>query len=223
MADAVNLVHTKMDMLQRNLEVGTFRDLDFVKVTTVLNDDENLKEDPSYKREAEAVSVSFNASTYKWDSTSTYIYKDADLESSEKKTVFYRSNISSENELELDKVYLVASYTNATETSDWVVIETGGGGSSPLVLLKSTSPSEVNGEYLADIIADPIGQSVITSNVTVKAPQLKFGTLPLGGSEVTSIWRAAETSNYADPNKVANAAGGNPPSTIYEIYPAVWY
>lgn len=107
----------------------------------------------------------------------------------------------------------------------------GGGANLPLIMLKGESPSEEPGEFLADIIDNRIDRNVIKANVTAKDPQIRFGTLPTEGDDVTRFWRALEVPNLEGSNAVENAdedavpAEGEEEVTLpvyYEFNAGVW-
>jgi len=80
-------------------------------------------------------------------------------------TVFMTSNISSPSAMAVDDIVLLQHYPHLSETSDWLVVETGGGGSRSYVIITAvTSPSL----YTGNVITSPDDSTVIDTGVTIK-------------------------------------------------------
>lgn len=100
-------------------------------------------------------------------------------------------------------------------------IRTGGAGSTRvLVRLNADSVSTNAGEYAGDIVSQRTSTgNILTANVTIWAPQINEGDLPLTGTATGRFYRADSVANATD---IANAVGGDVPDTIYEIEPPVF-
>ena len=103
-------------------------------------------------------------------------------------------------------------------------IRTGGGAGSTRVLvrLNADSVSSNAGEYGGDIVSQRTSTgNILTANVTIWAPQINEGDLPLTGTATGRFYRADSVANVTD---IANAfdAGEPAPDTIYEIEPPVF-
>ena len=103
-------------------------------------------------------------------------------------------------------------------------VRTGGGAGSTRVLvrLNADSVSGNAGEYAGDIVTQRLATGVIvTANVTIWAPQINEGDLPLTGTKTGRFYRADSVANVTS---IADAfdAGEPAPGTIYEIEPPVF-
>ena len=92
-------------------------------------------------------------------------------------SIFFRSNVVSSSKMTVDKVYLVISYPNASESSDWLVVETGGGGSRAYVIITAvTDPAN----YVGDVITGPDDATIITVGVAIKVKNATANEFAIG-------------------------------------------
>ena len=105
-------------------------------------------------------------------------------------------------------------------------VRTGGSGGSTRVLvrLNADSVSTNAGEYAGDIVTRRTSTGNIVTggaNVTIWAPQINEGDLPLTGTKSGRFYRADSVDNVTS---IADAfdAGEPAPATIYEIAPPVF-
>jgi hypothetical protein len=103
-------------------------------------------------------------------------------------------------------------------------VRTGGSGGSTRVLvrLNANSVSTNAGEYAGDIVTQRTSTgNIVTANVTIWAPQVNEGDLPLTGTKSGRFYRADSVANVTDIEDAVSALA-DPPATIYEIQPSVF-
>lgn len=125
----------------------------FVKITELVADSDD--------KEAKATEVIWNAITkaYEAPEKDPIIY-DSDLLDSAGATVFNTSNITANSAMAVNDIKMIISYPNASETSDWLVVETGGGG-SPIITLRINT--KINGtNYGCDIVDNRRDKNITT-------------------------------------------------------------
>jgi hypothetical protein len=115
----------------------------YAKITSLINTATEADEG----KEAKGVEVVFNGSGYSFGEVSEDpLLYDADMLDSKDATVFTRNNISSKTAMAVDDIVKISHYPNLSETSDWLVEETGGAGNTALctVLSERADPNEFN-------------------------------------------------------------------------------
>jgi hypothetical protein len=102
-------------------------------------------------------------------------------------------------------------------------IRTGGAGSvRVLVRLNADSVSTNAGEYAGDIVTQRTNTgNVVTANVTIWAPQVNEGDLPLTGTKSGRFYRADSVANVTGIEDAIDTEDPAP-ATIYEIAPPVF-
>jgi hypothetical protein len=124
----------------------------------------------------------------------------------------------------LETIETVNNMTGPTTQRPRRRIRTGGGGGSIRVLIRlnALSQSGEANEWAGDIVSQRLGSGVeVTEDITIWAPHMVEGELPLTGAPAARFWRADAVSNVENIPDALNAA--NPiPATVYEIYPPVF-
>jgi len=94
------------------------------------------------------------------------------------------------------------------------------GGARPLIRLNAESLSGNPGEFAGDIVLSRTDTGgVITAGITIVAPKVQQGTLPIAGGNPGRFYRADPVDNVGN---ISNALGGDVPAIVYEIEPPVW-
>lgn len=124
----------------------------------------------------------------------------------------------------LETIETVNNMTGASTQRPRRRIRTGGGGGSIRVLIRLNALSQSGNanEWAGDVVTERLSTGVETvEDITIWAPHMNEGELPLTGTTASRFWRADAVSNVEDIPDALN--GANPvPSTVYEIYPPVF-
>ncbi len=163
-SDAVRIIMTRYG-INENGAGAPNQNATFVKCTD--NTANGAAEgDDTYLKEGYGIEVEWNGDSYSWAEVTNdpIIYNNDEIESND--SIFARNNISSESALEIDEVYLVAYYPDLSETSDWVVIETGGGegGSRSYVVITAVNSAS---SYVGDVVISPDDSDVLVEGVNI--------------------------------------------------------
>jgi hypothetical protein len=81
-------------------------------------------------------------------------------------TVQYTNNITSPSDLNVDQIVRLQYYPGLSETSHWLVLETGAGSSTTLLDIQSVDSE--TGIYTGAILDNPTDQNEIATDVLIK-------------------------------------------------------
>lgn len=110
-------------------------------------------------KEAKGVEVIFDGVTFDYIAiTEDPIVYNNDASLEDDATVFSTTNITSKTAMAVDDIVKIAHYPNLSDTSDWLVEETGGSARAYVVITAVTSASV----YVGNVLKGP-GQATITS------------------------------------------------------------
>ena len=166
-------------------------------------------------KQATAVTVVYNATTRAFETDDDLIF-DSDDATADRTT----TDIFSSEAMEVDQVLKIIPYGDVSESEQWMAEQSGAGSTRVLVRLNADSVSTNAGEYAGDIVTQRTSTgNIVTANVTVWAPQIQEGDLPLTGTKSGRFYRADSVANVTN---IADAISGDPPATIYEIAPPVF-
>lgn len=139
------------------------RDAVYAKVLVPI---ETTEGEPDHKKEATAVEVVFDFNTYTFavKATNPVRYENDNLDSADA-TIFDTTNISSKSALAAGQIVELQHYPNLSETSDWLVVEGGGGASRSYVIV--TSVTDV-ANYIGNVLTSPNDATVLETGVTIQ-------------------------------------------------------
>lgn len=142
----------------------------YAKVTELITDTDD--------KEAKAVQVQFDDATKDFIAIdeSPYIFDNTELDSAGA-TAFTTTNIVSKNAMAVDQVYLLQYYPYASETSDWLVVETGGGGARAYIEITEEVETAI---YLGNILVGPEDSNILEEGVNIRAVGLVDNGLAVG-------------------------------------------
>lgn len=131
------------------------QDATYAKITALVSGSDD--------KEATGTEVFFNGATKDFSEITTDpIVYDDDASQEDGATVFSTSNISSKTAMAVDDIVKIASYPNLSDTSDWLVEETGGSARAYVVITAVTDAAN----YIGDILTGP-GGDVVTAGVSI--------------------------------------------------------
>ncbi len=171
-------------------------------------------------KQATAVTVVYNATTRAFETDDDLIF-NSDSATADRTT----TDIFSSEAMTVDQVLKIIPYGDSSESEQWMAEQSGSGGSTRvLVRLNADSVSTNAGEYAGDIVTRRTSTGNIVTggaNVTIWAPQVEEGALPLTGVLSGRFYRADSVDNVTN---IADAfdALEPAPNTIYEIQPSVF-
>jgi hypothetical protein len=124
----------------------------YVKITELISGSDD--------KEAKAEEVEWDDATKAFITPANDpIQYDNDSLDSEGATIFTTTNVSAENALSVDDIKLIIPYPNASETSDWLVVETGGGST----LINAQIVSKLSGtQYTVDLLDNRRDKNITT-------------------------------------------------------------
>lgn len=132
------------------------QDATYAKITELVSGSDD--------KEAKATEVFFDGSSKDFSEISTDpIVYDNDASLEDDATVFSTTNISSKTAMAVDDIVKIAHYPNLSDTSDWLVEETGGSARAYVVITSVTDAAT----YIGDILLGP-GGDVVTAGVSIK-------------------------------------------------------
>lgn len=133
------------------------QDATYAKITELVSGSDD--------KEAKGAEVFFDGSTKDFSliSTDPIIYdNDASLEDGA--TVFSTTNISSKTAMAVDDIVKIAHYPNLSETSDWLVEETGGGVRAYVVITTATDAEH----YIGNVLKGPGQTTIVKTDVEIQ-------------------------------------------------------
>lgn len=134
--------------------------------------------DDNDKKEATGVEVKWDDSTFDFvEVTENPVQYDIANLDSAGTTVFDTTNISSTSTMAADDIVLLQHYPNLSETSDWLVVETGGGGSRAFVVITAVTDAS---NYVGDVITSPVDPTVLKEDVAISVPGATANSFEVG-------------------------------------------
>lgn len=203
----INLVRRPAD-LSREDRIGFSTDIIWAKITDRISD-----------TEAKAIQVLRDKDGVFTDYENGLLW-DSDEDQDEKNILPNLICFEGYKFPEVDQA-VEAQYLALENEAVWIGIPPAAGGAEfDLIMLTGASVSGNNEEFQAQIIDNRIDKTPLQP-ITAYAPQLTAGTLPTSGDDVTRFWRAAPVSNA---DGIIDAYGlPDPPSTVYEFFPPIWF
>lgn len=132
------------------------QDAVFAKITALVSGSDD--------KEATGIEVLFDGSTKDYiEKTSNPIIYDSDAASEADASIFSRKNISSKTAMAVDDIVKIAHYPNLSDTSDWLVEETGGSARAYVVITAVTDAAN----YIGDVLSGPGQTTVTNTGVTI--------------------------------------------------------
>ena len=181
----------------------------FAKVTALRADTDD--------KQATAVTVVYNATTRAFETNDELTF-DSDNATADRTT----TDIFSSEAMEVDQVLKIIPYGDSSEAEQWMAEQSGAGSTRVLIRLNADSVSANPGEYAGDIVTQRTATgNIVTANVTIWAPQINQGDLPLTGTATGRFYRADSVANVTTIGDAISALN-DPPATIYEIAPPVF-
>ena len=136
----------------------------YAKVVTPI---ETTEGEPDHKKQATAIEVVYDVATYSFvEVTVDPIRYENDNLDSAGATLFDTTNISSSSALTAGQIVELQHYPNLSETSDWLVVEGGGGGASRSYVIV-TSVTDVD-NYIGNVLTSPNDATVLETGVTIQ-------------------------------------------------------
>lgn len=134
----------------------------YAKILTLISKPEN---DPNKDKEATGVEVVWDALSFSF----TEVSKDPveynnELFEGDAATVFSASNIVSKSKMKKDDIVLLQKYPHLSDTSDWLVVETGSFGSRVWVEITEVTDAA---NYIGNSLKGP-GGDLIEEEVTIQ-------------------------------------------------------
>lgn len=119
----------------------------YAKILTILNNSGNAEHD---NKEATAVEAVWDKTNFEFKvvETNPVSYDDEGLKDSAA-TVFSTNNITSKSAMAVNDIVLLQQYPHLSETSGWLVVETGGGAEFGLCTI--TAMGDNNKEYKVNV------------------------------------------------------------------------
>jgi len=139
----------------------------YAKVVTPIEIEveEGEDDDVGNKKQATAVEVFFDVATYSFvEVEEDPIRYDKDNLDSAGATLFDTTNISSSSTLVTGQIVELQHYPNLSDTSDWLVVEGGGGAERPYVIITSVIDAE---NYVGNVLGGPADATVQETGVTI--------------------------------------------------------
>jgi len=132
-------------------------------VTTEVAEGEDADENDN--KEAKGIEVCFDSTSFNFiEVTQDPVIYDFDAQDSASATVFNLSNISSKSAMAIDDIVRIEPYANLSESSDWLVLETGETTRSYVVI---TEASEDPANYVGNVIGGPFDLAVKSEGVDI--------------------------------------------------------
>lgn len=148
----------------------------YAKITAVLDPGPPANKD----KEGMGVAVKWDAETFDWVTiTENPALYDAILLDSEGVTIFMTTNITSPSAMAVDDIVLLQHYPHLSETSDWLVVETGGGTAGTRVFIIVTAVISA-AEYTGNVVTSPDDSTIVDTAVTIKIYGGLFNALEVG-------------------------------------------
>lgn len=157
------------------------QDARYAKVLTVFNNSEDEDNDD---KEATAVEVAWSNTTYDFAVVTTNpVQYDAALLDSAGATVFSRNNITSKKAMAVDDIVELQNYPHLSETSDWLVVESGGA-ERPYVIITAVTDAA---NYIGNVLKGPTDSTVIKTGVAIKVLDATANELEVGYKSFSDV------------------------------------
>ena len=152
----------------------------YARITSVID-----AGDPDTKdKEAFGVAVKWDAATFNWvDITENPTTYDNDAYISASATMFAAKNISSKSVMAVNDIVFLQYYPALSDTSDWLVVETGGGGRAYVVITAVTDAAN----YVGDVITGPDDPTIITVGVAIKVKNATSNEFNIGYDDFADV------------------------------------
>lgn len=122
----------------------------YAKILTVFNNSGNAEHD---NKEATGVEVIWDKTKFEFKVVDTNpVSYDNDALSSSDATVFSTNNITSKTAMAVDDIVLLQQYPHLSDTSGWLVVETGGGGGTEFGLCTITATGANDKQFKVDVV-----------------------------------------------------------------------
>lgn len=145
----------------------------YAKITAVLDPGPPANKD----KEGMGVAVKWDATSFDWvPITENPALYDATLLDSDGATVFMTTNITSPSAMAVDDIVKLEHYPHLSETSDWLVVETGGGGRAYVIITAVTSPTA----YVGNVLKGPDDATVKETGVDIKVKNATANEFNIG-------------------------------------------
>jgi len=176
---------------------------------------------------AKGMAVKWDAETSDWvDNEDGAVYDYDTLtgagDSETTVTIQYTNNITSPSDLNIDQIVRLQYYPGLSDTSQWLVLETGAGSSTTLLDIQSVDSE--TGIYTGAILDNPTDQNEIATDVLIKTLEGTSNTDALLGIQTFSSKSYTEDIPE-DELEEPTEEEPNPPTTrlIYYIEPPIIY
>jgi hypothetical protein len=170
-------------------------------------------------KQGTASTVEWNATTREWVADADpWIFNTDGIGDGDNNA----TDIFSTEPLIIGQVYKIIPYGDVSESEQWMAEQSGAGSTRVLVRLNADSDSGNAGEYAGDIVTQRTSTgNIVTANVTIWAPQVNEGDLPLTGTKSGRFYRADPVVNVTGIEDAIDTEDPAP-ATIYEIAPPVF-
>ncbi len=138
----------------------------------------------SKNKEGMGIAVKWDEDLFDWvDITENPALYDNDLFMSADATIFSARNISSKSAMAVNDIVFLQYYPALSETSDWLVVETGGGSRAYVVITSVTDAAN----YIGDVIVGPNDPTILTADVEIKVQGATANEFEVGYSNFSDV------------------------------------